>query len=362
MSRRPSGWRETGVVNERSAEHLFAAIDATAEGSRFSGVVSVRLGADRAFERAYGHADRANRILNTMRTRFGTASATKAFTALSVCAVMEQGSLALETSVTDVLDVTLPNISREVTIEHLLTHTSGIGDYYDEEVVTDFDSFFVSIPWYRLERPRDYLPLLAEPSPKFAPGKRFSYCNSGYILLGLVVEEVAGIPYHEFVQTRIFDRAGMSDSGFLRLDALPERTAIGYIEADGGWRTNVYNLPVVGGPDGGAFSTVADMASFWSALDRNLIVGREWRERFLRPRVPTPTPGVFYGLGVWIHQRLGGPLLHYVEGADAGVGFMSVHGGDGAITYTVACNAPPGGNEIVDVLDEAIAGLDRTDG
>jgi CubicO group peptidase (beta-lactamase class C family) len=343
-------------MDARDADLLFAAIDAAADASRFSGVVSVELGAPGAFERAYGHADRSNGIANTMHTRFGTASATKAFTALSVCALLERGSLALDTPLTDVLGVALPQASNEVTIEHLLTHTSGIGDYYDEDVVTDFDNFHLSIPWYRLERPRDYLPLLAELPPKFPPGARFSYCNSGFILLGLVVEEVAGAAYQEFVQARIFDRAGMSDSGFLRLDALPERTAIGYIEDDGAWRTNVYNLPVVGGPDGGAFSTAADMANFWSALDRNLILTEEWREQFLRPRVPTPTASVFYGLGVWMHRPPGRPIFHFVEGRDAGVSFASLHGRESGVTYMVACNAPPGGDEIVRLLDDAIVG------
>jgi CubicO group peptidase (beta-lactamase class C family) len=311
------------------------------------------------FERAYGFADRSNQVVNTMQTRFGTASATKAFTALCVCALMESDRLALDTSVTDLLGVGLPHVSNAVTIEHLLTHTSGIGDYYDEDVVTDFTSFHLAIPWYRLERPRDYVPLLAELPPKFAPGMRFSYCNSGFILLGLIVEELSGVVYQEFVQTRVFDRAQMSESGFMRLDALPERTAIGYIDEDGGWRTNVYNLPVVGGPDGGAFSTAADMTKFWSALNRDLIVGREWRERFLQPHVATPTRGVFYGLGVWIRQRPDGPPFYFVEGGDAGVSFTSLCGSTGGVEYTVACNAPQGESEIVELLDEAIAGPDR---
>ena len=343
------------TVDARSAERLFARLDRAAEANRLSGVVSVRLGSNDAFERAYGYADRANKIANTMRTRFATASATKAFTALAACVLLEEGRLAPDASVTEVLGVALPHLSREVTVEHLLTHTSGIGDYYDEDVVTDFTDFHLPIPWYRLERPRDYVPLLAELPPKFPPGERFSYSNSGYILLGLVVEDVAGVPYQEFVQTRIFDQAGMSEAGFFRLDALPESTALGYIDAeDGSWRTNVDNLPVVGGPDGGAFCTAADMARFWSALDRDVILGRAWRERFLRPHVTDPSSGVSYGLGVWIHQGPAGPPFHYLEGADAGVSFTSLHGAERGVEYTVACNAPPGATEIVALLDEAI--------
>jgi CubicO group peptidase (beta-lactamase class C family) len=342
-------------VDARTAERLFGRLDGAAGANRFSGVVSVLLGPELEFERAYGYADRANQIANTMRTRFGTASATKAFTALAVVALMEEGRLALDTSVTEVLDVALPRVSRDVTIEHLLTHRSGVGDYYDEDVVTDFADYHLSVPWYRLERPRDYVPLLAELPPKFTPGERFSYSNSGFVLLGLIVEELAGVPYQEFVKTRIFDRAGMSEAGFFRFDQLPESTALGYVEAaDGSWRTNVYNLPVVGGPDGGAFLTAADMARLWSSLHGDLIVGCEWTERFLRPHVSAGPPGLAYGLGVWIHERPDGRAFHFVEGADAGVTFKSLHDAKTGVEYTVACNAPPGATEIVKLLDDAI--------
>jgi CubicO group peptidase (beta-lactamase class C family) len=352
--------RKLGRVDATSAARLFAAIDAAAEANRFSGAVSLQLGPDLVFERAYGYADRSNRIENTMQTRFGTASVTKGFTALSVCRALQDARLPLETPVRDVLGPLLPHLSGDVTIKHLLTHTSGIGDYYDEEVVTDFTNYHVSIPWHRLERPRDYLPLLDLP-PKFAPGERFSYCNSGFIVLGLVVEELGGRPYHDFVQTQIFDRAGMTCSGFFRLDALPGSTALGYIDLDGSWKTNVYNLPVIGGPDGGAFTTAADMAHFWAALHRSLLVGPEWRDAYLRPHVRAEAVGahVSYGLGVWIYDRPGERLFHYLDGGDAGVSFTSLHSAERGVEYTVACNAPPSAREIVTLLDEAILGLDR---
>jgi CubicO group peptidase (beta-lactamase class C family) len=346
-------------VDAGSAERLFADIDAAARESRFSGVVSMRASPGAPFERAYGFADRANGITNTMAMRFGTASATKGFTALAACALVESGRLALDTPVIDVVDAELPHVAPEVTVERLLTHTSGIGDYYDEDVVTDFTDYQVSVPWSRLERVRDYLPLLAEPPPKFAPGERFSYSNSGFVMLGLVVEAVAGVAYQEFVETRIFERAGMSESGFFRFDRLPGSTALGYIdEEDGTWRTNVYSLPVVGGPDGGAFCTMADMGRFWSALHGDRILGPEWRERFLTPQVSLPEAGSSYGLGVWIAEGADGRRYHYLEGADAGVTFTSLHGRDAGVEYALACNAPPSGREIAALLDREILGID----
>ncbi len=341
----------------RSAKRLFAQLDDVAKANSFSGVVSVRLGAELEFDRAYGYADRANAIENTMRTRFGTASVTKGFTALAVCALIEEGELTLETPATEVLGELLPDLSPEMTIEHLLTHTSGVGDYYDEDVVTDFTDFHLPIPWFRLERPRDYLPLIADLPAQFPPGERFSYSNSGYVLLGVIVEELTGVPFQRFVEARIFDPAGMSESGFFRFDQLPESTALGYIEAsDGSWRTNVYNLPVVGGPDGGAFSTAADMARFWSSLHADRILGREWRERWLRPRISAPSPSLFYGLGVWIHQRPDGQAIPFLQGEDAGVTFSSLHDASSETGYTVACNSPPGATEVVKLLDGELAG------
>lgn len=115
-----------------------------------------------------------------------------------------------------------------------------------------------------------------------------------------------------------------------------------------------YNLPVVGVPDGGAFSTAADMARFWSGLHSDLILGSEWRECFLRPHVSAGPSGLTYGLGVWIHERPDEQAFPFLEGADAGVTFNSLHHAESGIEYTVACNAPPGATELVKLLDGAI--------
>ena len=101
---------------------------------------------------------------------------------------------------------------------------------------------------------------------KFPPGERFSYCNGGYVVLALIAERASGVPYHELVRRHVCEPAGMHDTEFLRSDELPGRTALGYLEVDGVTRTNVFHLPVRGTGDGGVYTTVADVSSFWTAL------------------------------------------------------------------------------------------------
>src|SRR5699024_11633090 len=95
----------------------------------------------------------------------------------------------------------------------------------------------------------------------------FQYNNSGYILLGLVIEQVSKVNFAEFVERHIFRKADMKSSGYFEFDRLPERTALGYIEdLDGIWRTNIYSIPAKGGPEGGVYVSVEDMVRFWQSL------------------------------------------------------------------------------------------------
>ncbi len=166
----------------------------------------------------------------------------------------------------------LPLIGDDVTVEHLLAHRSGIGDYLDEDADdrrhrrTSCRSRCTSS-----QRREDYLAVLDGHPPKFAPGERFSYCNGGYVVLALIAERASGVPFHELVEQRVCEPAGMRDTSFLRSDELPERTAIGYLAADG-LRTNVLHLPVRGSGDGGIYTTAADIRALWSAFFGGRIV------------------------------------------------------------------------------------------
>jgi CubicO group peptidase (beta-lactamase class C family) len=278
---RPSSGR--ALPTDRAAP-LEARLQGWVKERDLSGTVLLS-GADGVlFEGWYGLADRAAGVPVTASTRFGLASVTKLFTAVAVTDLAGAGRLGFQSAVVDILPPgRRPSTLRaDVTVHHLLTHTSGIADYFEEEAEdgsetdADYGDLWAERPVYRMERAADFLPLFGDLPPYRPPGQRWQYSNAGYILLGLVVEEVTGRPFAEVVQERVFDRAGMAASGFFRLDEARPDVAIGYLPRrtpDELWRTNVYRVPVVGGSDGGAFSTAADLDHFLTRLADGTLLG-----------------------------------------------------------------------------------------
>jgi CubicO group peptidase (beta-lactamase class C family) len=259
---------------------------------------------------------------------------------------------------TDCIALNFPRYSPEITIRHLLTHTSGIPDYYDEDKITDVDSFTLSTPWYALRGPRDYLTVFPDEAMKFAPGERFSYSNGGYILLGVVIEELTGMRYQEFVERAIFQPIGMYQSGYFALNKLPEKTALGYVEEAEGWRTNIYNLPIVGASDGGAFTTVHDLATLWRAFWGYEIVPKELVELYATPYVKAETTRehTYYGHGLWICEGTGRTPEVYITGYDAGVSFKSRVNRDNDLQVTVISNTTDGAWPVLRDIDTALKG------
>ena len=297
-------------------------IEGAVSETSFSGVVFVKLNGSVEFENAYGYADRSNKIPNTIDTRFGIASGTKILTTLGIGKLIDRGKLSLASRLCDCVDINFPYILEDVTIHHLLTHTSGVYDYYDEELVEDVDNFQLDIPCFELKGPKDYIPLFRDGKMKFNPGERFSYSNGGFILLGIVIEEISGTPYIDFIQENIFELCDMSESGFFAMDRLPERTALGYIDGEDGWRTNIFNLPIVGSSDAGAFTTVKDMDKLWTAFFEEKVLSKRLTKLFLAKAVKDED-NRFYGRGIWIYHEEGSNPVHSLMGWDAGVSFKS---------------------------------------
>lgn len=248
------------------------------DNADFNGAVRVTVAGDPVFEHAGGFANRADRVPVQIDTRFGIASVTKTFTAVSICRLVDRGAVAFDTPVIEVLpsDRRPTRMSPDVTVHHLLTHTSGISDYYDEATLgaAAFGLLWDEIPTYSIRDPADFLPMFKDLEPRAAPGGTdATYCNAGYILLGLIVEELSATSYIDFVAAEIFEPAGMHDSAFFALDGVNERVAVGYVATeDGGWKTNHYSIPIVGTSDGGAFSTVGNLGRFLTALDTGVLL------------------------------------------------------------------------------------------
>lgn len=330
-----------------------AEIDALAESSRFTGVVSIDVGGEPELVKAYGFAHRAHRVPMTPDTRIAIASGSKAFTALAVLSLVEEGVLALDQPVRGILGTDLPLIDDAVTIEHLLTHHSGIGDYIDESSDLEIDDYVLPVPVHTLDTTEAFVPVIDGFPQVFPPGERVQYCNGGYIVLALVAERASGVPFHDLVQTRVLDRAGMARTAYLRSDDLPADAALAYFD-DEGDRTAVLHLPVRGNGDGGAFSTAADLTRFWRALFAGDIVSSAMAREMARPRASIPADRQRSGMGLFLLET-GGTVL--IEGYDAGASFRSTHDPETGRTVSVLGNSSEGAWKLVYALSaDTLAG------
>jgi CubicO group peptidase (beta-lactamase class C family) len=326
-------------------------LDRIAAETAFAGVVRVDSADGIEVAKAYGLAHRGYEIPNEVDTQFAIASGTKGLTALAVVSLIEDARLELSTTARSVLGEDLPLIDDDVTVEHLLSHRSGIGDYLDEEVEHDFDEYLMPVPVQELATTEQYLAVLDGHQRKFAPGERFSYCNSGYVVLALIAERASGVLFHDLVQLRVCEPAGMRDTAFLRSDELPRRAALGYLAIDGGWRTNVFHLPVRGSGDGGIYSTAADISALWRAFFAGQIVSADWVAEMVRPRSDVPSESRRYGLGFWLHASTQTVML---VGSDAGVSFYTTHDPRSGRTQTVISNTTDGAWPIARYLYERL--------
>ena len=314
-----------------------------AAADEFSGSVLVAQGDQTVLEFCAGLADRAAGTPVHPGTRFPLASLSKPFTAAAVLSCVRDGLLRVDDRVVDVLPAsrrprTMPDA---VTVHHLLTHTSGIGDYAEEDedlpgYVEDYGSLWRDLPTYRMERPDDFLPLYTELAPVAEPGAEFHYCNSGFVLLGAILEEVTGQEFVPAVTERVLRPAGMAASGYFRLDEPAPDVAVGYLwrETDADpWRSNIYSVPVIGGGDGGAFATPRDLDRFLRALASGGLLGEEL-SALMRGRHATVAEEVWYGYGLYV--RSDGSFGH--GGGDPGVETIARHLPDRDLTLVVLCN------------------------
>lgn len=318
--------------------------------TNFSGVFGLYERTNMIESGGAGLADRNFGIQNSPEFSYGTASGTKGFTAVAVLTLAAEGRLALDDGVKGLLLQreeaaetygTLHWLSDSVTVRSLLNHSSGVPDYFDEALFDDFEGALCGNATYRYEKPADFFPLTEAVWKKqeapYASAGSFKYSNGGFVLLAAVVEAVSGMAFPMYMEEKVFAPFGMRQSGFFRLDEQPPAGIVrttGY-QKDG--RSNVYGVPVIGGGDGGAFTTVADMASFWNKLDPDLnpdsplspLISEAWTPKF-------EGDDGLYGLGFWLRRE--NPRIVFLEGFDPGVQFFSFYNRDSKRSLTICLN------------------------
>ncbi len=259
----PGGAQDSTLARSELVERAKALVQSRAEKDEFSGTVLLAQGDEVLLTLAAGEADKSFHVKNDLETRFNLGSMNKMFTAVSIAQLAEKGLVSYDDPISKYVDEGwLPRaVTERITVFHLLTHSSGLGSYFNEAYQRSSRELFRKVD--------DYKPLVQGDRPAFEPGTRWSYSNTGMLLLGVVIEKASGQDYFDYVREHVYGPAGMTRTDCFEMDQPVENLAIGY-ERDPtcaqGWRNNLYMHVIKGGPAGGGFSTVADLQRFAQAL------------------------------------------------------------------------------------------------
>ncbi len=271
------------IPDTHPADNLLRPFDGNVPG------ISVLLLVDgnAVYARSLGMADLERSAAVTIATNFRLASLTKQFTAVAILRLAAHGALTLDTPIASFFGQT-PAFWRQISIHHLLTHTSGLVDY--EELIEPNTATQLC--------DRDVLDLVQRVERSYAaPGAAFRYSNTGYCLLALIIERVAGQPFAAFLRDQVFTPAGMHFSAVYQGEGsdIPRR-AWGYSLHDGVFVRTDQNQTSATQGDGGVYSSIIDLERWDAALASDTLLPETWRTAMFTPHVATPS-GDHYGYG-----------------------------------------------------------------
>lgn len=312
---------------------LAAVLDELVRLDRFSGVVLIARDDEVLWTLANGLADREGGIPIGMDTRFNLGSMNKMFTAVAILQLMEEGLLTLDGTVGEYLpDFPNEDVATRVTVEHLLTHTSGLGDVFTEEFGAD--------P-HRYRTTEDFVPLFVDEPLLFTPGERFSYSNAGYVVLGLIIEELSGSAYQEYMQEHVLEPAGMAATGFPAVEDAAADLAVGYTTFDSeGNDTGVLSahtalMPGRGFAAGGGYSTAGDLHRFCNALFDQRLLSTESVDLLITGKV-TVRDRAQYGYGFFDRVQAGRRVVGHGGGAPGVCSSLSIYPETGYIAVVLS--------------------------
>ncbi len=260
----PQGNKKPSYENPKTKAEFLSTVekylsDLVAE-DKFSGVVLVAQDDKPIFSKAYGEADKEKKLPNNLDTKFNLGSINKMFTRVAIGQLVQQGKISFEDKLGKFLpDYPNTKAAEKVTIRHLITMKSGIGDFFGEK--------FFSTSKDKFRQNSDYIPFFADQPLAFEPGTKEQYSNGGYVLLGAIIEKVTGQSYYDYVRENIFKPAEMTNTDSFETDQTPPNTANGYFKQNQpAWTNNINTRPARGSSAGGGYSNANDLLKFSVAL------------------------------------------------------------------------------------------------
>jgi CubicO group peptidase (beta-lactamase class C family) len=322
---------------------------------KFSGAVLVAKNGLPLFKQAFGLASKVYNVPNRIDTKFNLASMNKMFTGVAIAQLAEQGRLSFSDSIAKYVPEYPEAVAEKVTIHHFLTHTSGMGSYWNDR----FDA-----TWATLRTVQDFLSLFIDEPLAFEPGEKWQYSNAGFIVLGAIIERVSHQIYFDYVREHIYRPANMLNTDAYEMDRPPPNIAIGYTRAGqegelepGSRRNNLFLHVVKGGPAGGGFSTVEDLLNFSIALQEHRLLTEEYTNIVLTRKVNLPEPQKIptsYAYG-FFDETINGHRVVGHSGGAPGVNSRFQMYMDLGYTVVVLSNYdPPAATQLTDWLAERL--------
>jgi len=348
-------WPEGKVTEADAIKEIERHAAAAAARDQFSGVVLVAKGDRVVFHKAYGNAEKNFCGPNKLDTKFNLGSMNKMFTSVAIAQLVQAGKLSYDDTLAKVLpDYPNKANAEKITIHHLLTHTSGLGDFFKPEFFKNREKYVAL---------KDYFPIFAGDPLQFEPGKSWSYSNAAFIVLGVVVEKASGEDYFDYVREHIYKPAGMTDSdSFMRNDIVPN-LSYGYTRFGGNdalgiepRKINWMELPIRGSSAGGGYSTAPDLLKFAQALRAYKLVNKELTEKITGARVDTRfSADLKYGYG-FMETQMSGRSVRGHGGGAPGINSDLKMFWDGSYTVVVMGNYdPPAAQDLAQKITEFLA-------
>lgn len=291
----PAGEARAGKLTEaQMAGELEAYVKKLADADVFSGTVLLAKGDRIIFRKACGIANKDFNAPNNIATRFNLGSMNKMFTSVAILQLAERGKLSLDDPLSKFVEFPNKEASDKILIKHLLTHTSGLGSYFNRKFIEASRARFRSVD--------DMMELAKDETLQFEPGTRWAYSNTGMLVLGKVIEKASGQNYFDYIRENIYRPAGMTASDSYDLDRVNPNLAVGYEKeytaAGTKFRNNVFEHVIRGGPAGGGYSTAEDLHRFAAALLGGKLISEAGVKLALSAKPELKSPGYGYGFQI----------------------------------------------------------------